>query len=248
MTSDSFARMPAWCMILVAILSASGFAAGPDAAAVIANAVNTFAGVKDFTATLEAEIHMERVQIPRMNATMYFKKPDKVHFESTQFLMMPREGVAMNPAVLQERYVPSSIVSDTADGRPVYKLLLAAKESSARLRQMYVWIDPANWTVVKVQTVPYEGRTLTLIFRYALIDNAYWLPSELVATYGTTAPEEKSRNDLLDMKSDMMDETRRSFMRSGSITVFYTDYKVNTGLSDSIFEKNNQDATQKDAH
>ena len=66
-------------------------------------AVEASVDVSDFTVTIDAEVNMEQVQVPNMHATMYFKKPDKIHFDSKGFLFVPRDGIMLNPAVLSDR-------------------------------------------------------------------------------------------------------------------------------------------------
>jgi outer membrane lipoprotein-sorting protein len=150
---------------------------------ILARVVEGFIGVMDFTVTIDAEVNMERVQVPKMNATMYFKRPDKINFTSQGFLMIPRDGLALNPAVLSERYDASFVGADKIDGQKMYKLQLAAKETKTKIRQLYAWIDPANWTISKLETIPYEGRTLSIVFTYVLLPEKFWLPSKLVVTF-----------------------------------------------------------------
>ncbi len=73
----------------------------PTADEIMSNVVKGFEGVNDFIVNISADVNMERAQIPSMHATMYFKRPDKIHFDSPGFLLVPREGLAPNPALLQ---------------------------------------------------------------------------------------------------------------------------------------------------
>jgi outer membrane lipoprotein-sorting protein len=205
---------------------------------VLEKVVRDFAEVRDFVAAIDAEINMERVQVPKMHATMYFKRPDKIHFTSQGFLLIPRDGLTLNPAVLSERYDASFIAEDTLEGRRLYKLQLAAKDKKTKLRQMYAWIDPAHWTVSRIETIPYEGRTLSIVFTYEFLQDKFWLPSKLVVTFGTTSEGEKITDDSTNHQMGQFSQMYRSMPRNGSITIQYSDYKVNVGLDDSIFEDN----------
>ena len=205
---------------------------------ILASVVKVFAEVRDFVATIDAEINMERVQVPKMHATMYFKRPDKIHFTSQGFLLIPRDGLTLNPAVLSERYDASFIAEDTLEGRRLYKLQLAAKDKKTKLRQMYAWIDPAHWTVSRIETIPYEGRTLSIVFTYEFLQDKCWLPSKLVVTFGTTSEGEKITDDSTNHQMGQFSQMHRSMPRNGSITIRYSDYKINVGLDDSIFEDN----------
>lgn len=204
---------------------------------IMKNVERGFEKVHDFVATIEANVDMERVRIPKITATMYFKKPDKVHFTSTSFAMVPREGIVLNPSLLRERYEPKVSGEEVVDGRRLYKLALTAKEAKVRPGQLLLWIDPSVWTIARMETVPYQGRVLRFSFTYALQAGSFWLPETMKATYDVVAADSSVKRLDLDMPAAPQLEEIRRPTRSGSITVKYLDYKVNVGISDDVFEK-----------
>jgi outer membrane lipoprotein-sorting protein len=208
-----------------------------NADTILARVVKGFAEVHDFVATIDAEVKMDRVQVPKMHATMDFKRPDKVHFTSQGFLFVPRDGVTMNPAVLSQRYDASFIGTDTIEGLKLFKLQLAAKAKKTKLRQMYAWIDPVHWTIAKIETIPYEGRTLSTVFDYEFLQEKFWLPSKMIVTFGSTMEGEKVANDSISQPSEQFDQMQRGVPRNGSVTILYSNYKVNAGIDDSVFEE-----------
>jgi len=202
---------------------------------ILAKVVKGFEEVKDFTAVIDAEINMDRVQIPKMHAELFFKKPDKVHFSSQGFLLVPREGIALNPSVLQEHYLASSAEHDTIDGKKMFKLFLVAKDAKIRLRMLSIWVDPINWTITKIETIPYENRTISMIFTNECHQGKYWLPSKLIVSFASES--EKMQKDSSHSSDNQFDNLQRSALRSGTVTIVYSNYKINIGLSDEIFEK-----------
>jgi outer membrane lipoprotein-sorting protein len=194
-------------------------------------------GVLDFVVSLEGEIDMERLRVPRTTATMYYKKPDKVTFDSPGFGLVPREGVFLNAMVLRQRYNSTLAGDDTAWGKRALKLQLAAKDAKTRLRELQLWVDPDNWTIVRAQATPYEGRILTLDFTYAQHVGTYWLPRRMKAIFGTTSQESvRPRLDSNPSPVGQLEETQRAMPRSGSITINYLNYRINTNLPDSLFQ------------
>ena len=204
----------------------------PDASTVLANLEKTFAGVEDFTATLEADIAMERVRIPRMQATMYFKRPDNVRYTSENFLMMPREGLSFNPAQLRERFDAVVESADTAGGTTGWRLRLTAKDAKARLRQLIAWVDAEHWTVVRIESVPYAGRKIQVRFAYTNVQGGIWLPSEASVQF--------SASEETDLQIPGGVDPQRAQPRAGTMTIRYTSYKINTGLSDELFRTPDQ--------
>jgi len=207
-----------------------------SATAMMQNVGKGFEAVQDFTVTLNAEVDMERVRVPKMTATLYYKKPDKVHVASPNFAMLPREGMVLNPAVLNERYQPTLKGKETVDGKELFKIELSAREARIRPAQLTIWIDPSNWTIARMESAPYQGRALRLAMTYMLQQGTMWLPHTLSASFETIARDTTVRLDLNLQAVPDPDEPRRA-PRSGKINVQYVDYKINTGLSDAVFEK-----------
>ena len=226
-------------MFLIVLVLCNGFAQRSTKKQktdnILAKVVKGFDGVNDFSAVIDAEIEMDRVQIPKMHADFFFKKPDKVHFSSESFLLVPREGIALNPSVLQQHYITTSVENDTSGGKNLFKLILAANDAKTRLRALSIWVDPINWTITKMETVPYEGRTLSMTFTYECHQEKYWLPSKLIVSFQSET--EKVQKDSLPQLDNQFEGLQRAAPRSGKITVVYSNYKINIGLSDEIFEK-----------
>jgi outer membrane lipoprotein-sorting protein len=227
-------------LVLLFLLSAAVTAQvrkDPAAADILRNLEATFHDVQDLTVTVIGDVNMENLRIPRMTATMHFKRPDKVHFVSPSFSIVPREGMSPNPERWRTDYDATLVGRDTVGDRPAWKLQLAAKSPEVRLRQVYLWVDAAEWTVSRLASMPYGGRTITFDFTYERVNGRFWLPSTMTALFGSLG----DRSDPLfripegaPNPAPQMEEMQRS-VRSGSVTLTYRDYRVNTGLPDSLF-------------
>jgi outer membrane lipoprotein-sorting protein len=113
----------------------------------------TFENVQDFTATIEADVDMDRLRIPQMNATIAFKRPDRVHYSAPGFALLPREGMTLNPVGLREKYVPTFAGRDTVNGALAVRLDLAPRDAKAKLKAMTLWLDTKTWTPLRMETV-----------------------------------------------------------------------------------------------
>ncbi len=192
--------------------------------------------IQDYTVSLTVDVDMERIRIPRAQATMYFKKPDKVHFDSPNIALIPREGMAFNSTAILEQYTAETEGMDTVNGKKVLKLQLAAKESTARLRQLFAWVDQETWTVTRIRTIPYEGRLLTLDFVYSVQEGNFMLPTSLTARFDVLAESGARKSARPQAAPDTpLDQMQSRAPRSGSIAIQYSNYRINTGLSDDIF-------------
>lgn len=200
-----------------------------------------FTAINDFIVDLEVDVNMDRLRMPRMKATMYFKQADKLHFDAPEFAMIPRDGVFLNPRLLRERYDVVLAGEESIASVRVHKLQLAAKEVSARVRQMYVFVDPSNWTIVKMEMAPFPGRVVMFDFVHERQKGDFWMPTRLVASFSTAEPDTTAPLPELAQEVSPRYNEMRGPLRSGSITIVYSRYRINVGLSDDIFSTKNKE-------
>ena len=118
-------RMMQLAFATIAVALLTGFRPGePSGADILRHVETQVAGVKDYTVTLDVVADIERLKVPPMHATLYFKQPDKVHIESKNFAMLPRESMGMQFSKLNERYAVDSVVADRKEQPVVYRLVL----------------------------------------------------------------------------------------------------------------------------
>jgi outer membrane lipoprotein-sorting protein len=202
---------------------------------ILARLQHSYDALEDYSVTVQAEINMERLRVPRMKATLYFKQPDKIHFESESFAMLPRDGVGFNPLVYTKNYTGQIAGIDTVDGIRTTKVFLTQKNETERIRQLTIWVDTQRWVVVKMESVPYQGRQIRMSMEYMKTENTWWLPIKIVVALdflSTTGDEQQSRES--ELHSTM---GRSQLPRKGTVILIYSDYMVNQHLSDELFEK-----------
>jgi len=199
---------------------------------ILKNIENAFAGIDDYTVVLDAEVDLERLKVPPMHVTMYFKRPDKFHFESDGFALLPREGMALGFGRLRARFSIESVRADSLDGTPVHVLTMKSKTDKSKLHDVLLYVNPEHWTVTRFLSPQMDGRIMTVSFEYKQVEG-HWLPSALVVNFAS-APGDTSEPNIF----EQMTPTRRSQpSRNGTITIRYSDYRLNTGLPDGLFER-----------
>ncbi len=205
--------------------------------AVLDRVVKNFEGIVDYTVDVEVNVAMEGLKVPRARVKMFVKRPDKIHFDTPSFAMLPREGLTLDPAHLQRMYDAQSIGTIDTMGGVWFKIQLAAKSAETRLRQMYLWVEKDAWTIRRIESSPYAGRIIAVDFIHTKVDDRYMLVSQAVATFGTVGPQTEPLFKLPEgapNPAPQIQELQRS-LRSGSVTFQYANYRVNTGLPDSLF-------------
>jgi outer membrane lipoprotein-sorting protein len=218
-----------WLVVTCIVTSmATAQPAGTD---ILANLSAGFASIEDYTVSLSVAVDLDQLKAPPMQATMYFKQPDKVHFETEGFAMLPRESMGLNPGRLLARYKVLDVSEEMEGGAKLYKLTLIPKTNRNQLRELFLYVDGTRWIPERVVT-PLDDRTVTAVFEHTQVEGR-WLPSLLTVTFSST---EADADDS--MRDRALPDMRRSVLpRSGSITIRYRDYKINTGLSDDVFDE-----------
>jgi len=201
---------------------------------------SAFAEVEDYTVRLHAEIDMEQVRVPPMDVTVYFKQPDKIHLQSKGFAMLPREGIFMNPnRFSKENFYMSLLGKETLKNVETYKIELVPRKEEIKVRKLTIWVDPERWIFLKVHTISWRGQSAQVDFEYTQFQDNYWLPVRATATINLK--EFKGFSHFFHkMPGRERENAAGSGAKTGRITIQFSDYKINVGLSDSIFEQESE--------
>jgi hypothetical protein len=188
--------------------------------------------VEDYTVTVDIIADIERLNVPPMQATLYFKQPDKVHVDAKGFALLPRDGLAFNLRKLLDKYSVASVAGDTSGGVLNYCLTLVGKSARTLLKDIELTVRADRWTVEKLTTPQAGNREMTAKFSYTSVEG-FWLPSTMVASFAVPPAEGDEETPY----STPEGQRRQPRFHNGTITVKYSAYKVNTGLSDDMFRQ-----------
>jgi outer membrane lipoprotein-sorting protein len=214
--------------LIVGVLG-DGVPAQRSGEAILKKVEAQFASVQDYTVTLDVTADVERMNVPPMHVQMYYKHPDKFHFESTQFALLPREGLAFNVARILSRFSVEEVKE--GETRTSVHLVLRPKSEAARVGKLEITIDTTLWKPTFVRSLMIGGRTMTARFQYERYDG-FVMPSLLTVEF--TSPPADTTDTPITMPGAI---PRTPLPRNGTVTIRYADYKINIGLSDDVFEK-----------
>lgn len=218
-----------YLLLLFIVCTAGATAQNMTAEKILLNVKANFDAVKDYTVTLSGKVNMERLKVPQMNVILYFKQPNKFKTESRGTSFLPRNILDINPSDLLSKFDGSLMGKETSDGKTLYKLRLVTKpEKGKQVRESFIWVDESNWTITRLESYPMEGRKIEILIESTVIDGKFILPSKISASFD------------FEQNPDSLAERVYSpnrIPRKGSAEITYSNYKVNTGLSDEFFEK-----------
>ncbi|MBM3471816.1 MAG: hypothetical protein FJX75_00920 [Armatimonadetes bacterium] len=209
----------AWCALAAlgaACLAGAAWAA-PTANEVLRRALDLSAEVNDYTAQVQVRSSFAGAPDEIPTFTVYFKRPDKVSIKSKSLVIVPRDAFTFGNLSkrIEEDAEIILVGTKTVNGVPLYTLKIKPKEQDEQGRVL-VTIDGGRWTIQRMEVVEGQQTHLTLDWQHTLVGGRYWMPS-IITCRAPNVP-------------------RADGGKGAEATITLTGYRVNTGLSDALFQ------------
>jgi len=197
---------------------------------------STFSEIRDYAVKVHAEIDMEKVRVPPMNVEVYFKQPNKIWMKSKGFAMLPREGIFLNPNRFNgENFYMSLLGKETLGQTEAYIIEFVPRKEEIKVRKLTMWVDSERWIPMRVHTMSLRGQTVKIDFEYAMFHEKYWLPIRIIAKLNMA--DFKGFPTHRGFPRNEGDDMNESQPKEGKMAIEFSDYRINIGLPDSLFEK-----------
>jgi hypothetical protein len=212
--------------------------AGKD---ILRRSLDLGAAIQDYSAELVVTMDLPGVQVPRRTAQVYYKRPNKVAIKSRGVVMIPKR--ALMPGNLGTELTKDTQVSivgkKVVNGITTYTLKVIPSPAAAppappsggkhgRFRpappprsgneRLLVSVRGDRYTVERMEVYTGTQKDLEVAWTYQYVGGRYWMPQLIAAhIYDWRAPKSEKRD--------------------GTVTVSFSKLRVNTGLSDKLFEE-----------
>lgn len=228
---------------LLLFLFQFGFSQSKNPDEILNSVTTNFDKVKDYQVDVNIKVDVEFLKVPETKAKIYFKHPDKVHLEAEGFAMLPKNGMEFSPASLLKKDYTAIYERDidlNGFKTSIVKVIPLGDHGDVILTTL--WVDQTLQLIRKVESTTKTNGTFTIDFTYS--DKLkYPLPEKIIFAFNldkmnipstisgeTSPPNSENRNN----KKPSDSRTK------GKVVVNYSNYIVNKGIADSIFEKNNK--------
>lgn len=193
-----------------------------------------FDRVNDYVVNVSIKVDVSFLKIPKTNATIYFKKPDKIKLSSKDFALLPKQGLDFSPmGILKGKYTAIFNKDTSIDGNDVAVIKVIPLNDSGDIVLTTLWIDKKNEVILKAELSTKVNGTFLLSFSYKNSPDDFPLPSSMVFSFNTerfSMPQVPDEN-----QSNSSQNKKESKPKEGKVYINYYNYKVNEGLPDSIF-------------
>ena len=218
-----------------------GFSQSKNPDEIINGVITNFNKVNDYQVDVNIKVDVEFIKVPETKAKIYFKQPDKVHLKADGFAMLPKNGMEFSPSSLIKKDYTAIYEQDVdLNGykTSIVKVIPLGDQGEVILSTL--WIDQKKQVIRKVESTTKTNGTFTIDFTF---DDKikFPLPSKIIFSFNMdkmnlpSTITGETNNENPDKKNKNMGSTTK-----GQVIVNYSNYVVNKGVPDSIFEEKNK--------
>jgi len=194
-----------------------------------------FKKIEDYEVDIRVKIDVDFLKVPDSEAKLYFKQPNKIHVESEKFALLPRQGLDFSPlGLLSGKYTALYEREDTIRNIPASVVKIIPLGNDGDIILSTFWVDQTRNLIIKVESTKKPTGTFTINFTYEKYGDHYELPSKMEFTFSVDRMMfPRGMDGQLDNDDD---SNKKSNSTMGKVYITYTNYKVNQGLPDELFE------------
>lgn len=204
--------------------------------ALIQSVVAKINSVNDYKAELQIKANIPFIKVPIADATIYYKKTDKLKVESKGIAILPKQGMSDLTGFLSNTKSYSSVLGEdktiNEHKTKLVSVLPSAENSEIVLAKVY--ISPSDALIYRTVLTTKSSGTVSIDYEYNH-NKQYALPSKLTFTVDI-----KKFKMPKSVASDIRNNDKKKKYKEnekGTIVLVFTSYEVNKGLSDAIFKE-----------
>lgn len=220
-------------LFLSLILPLFGLAQSSDILNKVVNKLNT---VKDYTVDANITADIPMIKILPSKAKIYFKQKDKFKVESKGIVILPKQGFTDLNEFLSNKSSYMAIEGDTTRISSVLSRLVTVipNNETEGIVLAKIWVDESRSVITKTQMTTRDNGTITTYYSYG--DQVkYALPNKMI--FRINVKEFKLPKSMTAEVHETDPDKKTDKRKTGIITIKLTNYSVNSGLSESIFQK-----------
>lgn len=195
-----------------------------------------FEKIDDYTVDVSIKMDVSFLKVPDTKAKIYYKKPDKVKIESKQFALLPRRALDISPtSLLKGNYTAIFDKYEDLNGIKTVVIKTIPLNESSEVVLSTFWIELSDFVVKKVEISTKVNGTFTIDLNYDSGNKYRQLPSSIVFSFNVSKLNIPKRFSA--ETEDEKEDTTLSKSMIGTVYIYYSNYKVNQSLPDSLFEE-----------
>lgn len=192
--------------------------------------------VQDYTVNANIRADIPLIKILPVNAVIYFKQPDKFKLDSKSIAIMPRQGFNDVAKIIVDSTTYTAVATgfENIGSKQAQIISVIPTVDTEDLVLAKFWIDDSESLILKSQLSTRSNGTISIEYFYGS-QSAYGLPDKMIFTVDVKKFKipKALANDLHNQSKVPAVDDKRD--KKGQILINLQNYKINTGLTDSLF-------------
>jgi hypothetical protein len=190
--------------------------------------------VNNYKADINIKVDLPYIIMMPIKTKLYFKQKDKFKIDSKSIAVLPKQGFLQL----------NSLVNDTVNYTAIFQSLETINKVKTSLINLIpnndtsdvvlakLWVDATNHVVIKSQVTTKSSGTIKTEYTYSN-QLSFGLPDQIKFIVDV-----KKFKIPKALAADINTSTSKKVeKKSGEIVVVLTNYEINKGISDSVFNK-----------
>ena len=222
-------------LICFTVSDSSGQSKDPDD--ILDRVKAAFIMIEDYEVDIQIKIDVDFLNVPDSEAKLYFKQPNKIHVKAEKFALLPKQGLDFSPlGLLSVKYTALYEREDTIRDTQTSVVKIIPLGNDGDIILSTFWVDQTRNLIIRMESTKKPTGTFTIDFTYEKYDY-YELPSQMEFTFTVDRMMFPRGMDGQAENEDDNGESK-SDSTTGKVYITYKNYKINQGLTDELFEKN----------
>jgi len=225
---------------LVILSCTIGFSQPKNPEIILEKVKKEFEKIEDYQVDVKIKVDVDFLKMPDREATIFYKKPDKFHIDSENFALLPKSGLNFSPlGFLNYNYTSFYVREDTVNGKLTTVIKVIPLEGSTDVILSTLWVDTERNIILKVESTRKPEGTFFIDMEYLKTKQGFWLPSTLTFSFTVDRSLYPGKFNKDQDSESGKSKKESSESETGNVYITYSNYKVNIGLPDKLFEDNN---------
>ena len=227
------------CVLLLCCFAAAKVSA-QDASALVKQVRDKLLKVQDYKAQAVLKTNVPFIRIPQSDVDVYYKRPDKFRIKKEGGIsILPKGGVSINlNSLLSSNKFTAVAGGDAKLGNAAVKVIkLLPLEDNSEVVLTTLYIDEKNALIRKATSTTRDNGTYEMEMEYGKFA-AWGLPDKVIFVFNTKdykLPKGMTLEYEGGAKPAPVPTSTTSKEQKGKIEVTYSNYIINKGVPDSVF-------------
>ncbi len=209
-----------------------------DAAALAAKVKAKLATVNDYQAKGKMKIDVSFMKVPDSDVAIYFKKPNKFRIKKQDGLTVTPKGgvsISLNSMIAGDNYTAIQAGTTTLNGLPITIIKLLPLDESSEVVVSTLYVNEKDLLIYKATSTTKDNGTYEMEMSYGRF--AKWgLPDKIVFIFNTKDYKLPKGLALDYETSSPATDKNAAKNQKGKVEISYSDYVINKGIPDSMFQ------------